>query len=197
MDAIRDSKKLSKKARDRLSEFIKEVALGYGIGTCSPAEIDDMNILRATHVAMHRALDAVDRVTPVRKILVDGDRFEPYLFSSSEEAHRDNNDETPLWVPHACVPHGDATHVNIAAAGILAKVHRDKLVEDRCASDPTLDKNYGFLSNKAYGTARHMQGLRDHGPTVFHRRSYAPVAKCISPSPPHPVVDDVTDADQV
>lgn len=184
LSRIKDSKKMSAATRDRLSDFIKSFATAYGIGTCSPAEIDELNILHATHLAMHRALDAVSEKLRIKNIVIDGTHFQAYFPPKNAEIDCDgyNDDDAPLWLPHACVPQGDATHVNIAAASILAKTHRDKLVESYCSADPSLDQKYAFLSNKAYGTARHLEGLRLHGATNFHRKTYAPVTRVLASS---------------
>jgi ribonuclease HII len=192
---IKDSKKLSEKRRERLAAFIKEYAVAYGIGTASPKEIDELNILHATHRAMHRALDAAIigasvKSVRVNNIVVDGSQFEAYFppthvknYNSSRDRGKENEEEEEeeseeaAWIPHACVEQGDASRLNIAAASILAKTHRDALVRAHCERDPTLDLKYGFLSNKAYGSARHMKGLVEHGVTEHHRTSYAPVKR--------------------
>lgn len=157
---IRDSKKLSAVKRTQLTEFITKRSAGYGVGCATPEEIDRLNIRNATVLAMHRALDELANTgTSIRSILVDGNVFKPYG-----------------QIPHACVVQGDATHINIAAASILAKTRRDAHVEASCADDPSLNERYDFLANKAYGTPRHLSGLRRFGPTPHHRMSFAPVA---------------------
>jgi ribonuclease HII len=165
---IKDSKKLSAKKRDSLSEFIKKFALAYGIGVSTPEEIDRVNILQATYNAMHRALDQVVEKLGTRyaidHIMVDGDRFKPYIAQNGVN-----------WIQHTCVPSGDDIHMNIAAASILAKTHRDHMVDAYVEEDPTLQEKYGFDKNKAYGTVKHIDGLKKYGATQFHRKSFAPV----------------------
>lgn len=175
LEQIKDSKKISAKKRESLADFIKGFASAYGIGTCSPKEIDDHNILNATHIAMHRALNEVERRmadTEITSILVDGDRFNPYFRTKHEH---ENENENGVWIPHVCLPKADVTEIHVAAASILAKTHRDAIVASRCEEDVTLNERYDFLSNKAYGTPKHLAGLKRFGPTRFHRHSFAPV----------------------
>lgn len=184
---LKDSKKLTPRKREEAAEFVKEFASEWAVGTASPAEIDEHNILNATHLAMHRALDGVARarqakgLPPYQNILVDGDRFKPYLYphaDSKEPGQGTTDPDAPMWTPHTLIPNGDATKMSIAAASILAKTHRDKLVMMACDSDNTLNTMYGFGENKAYGTKKHMDGLLSHGPCVHHRNTFAPVVKC-------------------
>jgi ribonuclease HII len=86
-------------------------------------------------------------------------------------------EEQLAWIPYTCEPKADQTNILAAAASIVAKTYRDNMVREKCAQYPELDVKYGFLNNKAYGTKHHLQGLELHGPCVFHRRSFAPVAK--------------------
>jgi ribonuclease HII len=177
LEDVRDSKSMSEKKRDRIATFIKSFAVAWAVGSASPKEIDDVNILNATHLAMHRAIEGVE--TKLRErgderighIAVDGDRFKHYASLLS-----------PEWIPHRCHPGGDATRLDIAAASIIAKTHRDALVGEACRLDPSLNERYGFAKNKAYGTAQHMDGLKTFGPTDHHRRSYAPVAASVAAS---------------
>lgn len=152
---LNDSKKLSAKARARLEGEIKDRALGWAIGMASVAEIDDRNILWATMLAMTRAVDALGH--DVAHVLVDGNRC-------------------PDWRwPATAVVGGDAACLSIAAASILAKEERDRLMIAAAADYP----QYGWASNKGYGSAAHMAALRAHGPTPLHRRSFAPVAQML------------------
>jgi ribonuclease HII len=159
---VRDSKTLTEKGRETAQSYIKRVALGWAIGTASVEEIDRVNILNATMLAMHRALDAVYEQVAFQHICVDGPIFRP--------AFRD--------VPHTCVVGGDATHANISAASILAKCARDALVCTSVRDDPSLAP-YGFASHKGYGTPAHLRALQTHGVTPYHRRTFAPVAKLL------------------
>ena len=148
-EGIRDSKKLSRKKRAQLRTYIEANAVAFGVGMASNKEIDEMNILNATYVAMHRALDEIG--TRFDRILVDGDRFLPYKF-----------------IRHNCQVNGDYRFVSIAAASILAKEHHDEWVVNRFAND----ERYDLLNNRGYGTKKHMQGLTDYGLSSDHRRTF-------------------------
>jgi ribonuclease HII len=160
---IRDSKKVTKKRMPILAAFIQRHAIACGIGRATPTEIDRINILRATMAAMHRALDALN--TPFESILVDGTYFSPYRN-----------------IPHSCRPAADASYLHVAAASILAKNTRDQELTALVHRYPELQK-YELLSNVGYGTAAHMQALREHGPSFIHRTSFAP---CRPPPSSHP-----------
>lgn len=155
---IKDSKKLSATARRELAEFIKENAIDYCVAAVDVATIDRVNILNATMMGMHRALDGLD--IAFDHILVDGNRFKPY--------HK---------VPHTCVVKGDDTYVAIAAASILAKVARDDYMAALGREEGM--SVYGWDSNAGYGTPVHMDALYKHGPSRYHRMSFAPVASAI------------------
>ena len=146
-----DSKKLSARQRDRLEPVIKDLAIAWSVAEASVEEIDALNILRATGLAMWRAVDALD-VKP-RRALVDGN----YAFK----------------LPCAVTPiiNGDATTPSISAASILAKVARDRVMVNLDSVYP----GYGFASHKGYGVKVHAEALRSKGPCAIHRRSYAPV----------------------
>jgi ribonuclease HII len=160
---IKDSKKCTKKLLKELEAYIKETAIAYAIGIAEVEEIDRCNILNATINAMHRALDEIYPKTKFNYIAVDGDRFKPYLPVDS------------TWIEHCCCIDGDGTHLHIAAASILAKTARDKLIETMVDNDPTLDERYSLRSNKGYGTKKHIDGLKAYGATRHHRNSFAPV----------------------
>ena len=149
---LKDSKKLSKQRRKEMSEFIKENAIAYGVSYATNDEIDRMNILNATHLAMHRALDEVGLLFD--QIHVDGDRFTPY---------KD--------VPHMCIIKGDDTCVEISAASILAKVAHDEHIEELVSERPDLEK-FDLLKNMGYGTPKHIESLKKHGFTEFHRKTF-------------------------
>ena len=146
---LRDSKKLSEAQREQYAQRIREQALGWAVGICSPAEIDQMNILQASILAMHRALEQLDLVPQL--ILVDGNRFK-------------------AWgeVPHRCEIRGDGRFCSIAAAGILAKTHRDALMMEAHSGFPT----YGWDRNKGYPTAEHRNAVQTLGPTPLHRLTF-------------------------
>lgn len=152
---LADSKKLSACKRERLYDEIRAKALCCCVAEASVAEIDTLNILQATLLAMRRAVAGL-RLKPV-KVLVDGNRL-PALDILAE-----------------AVVGGDATIQAISAASILAKVHRDRL----CLQLDGLYPQYGFAIHKGYGTARHLQALQNFGACEVHRRSFAPVAMAL------------------
>jgi len=156
LNEIRDSKVITKRKRDILFDYIHECALDKAIAFATAKEVDEQNVLQADLTAMHRALDSLQ--VPVQRVLVDGDHWRPYKDS---EAHT--------------IIDGDAQYLAIAAAGILAKVARDRWIEDIVKEFPDYDTRYGLSTNMGYGTAAHMKGLSEFGATDEHRRSFAPV----------------------
>ena len=146
---LNDSKKLTAKTRCELREEIMSDAVAWAVGVVTPGEIDHINILNASFLAMHRALDALS-VRP-EAVIVDGNRFKPY---------RD--------LPYATIVKGDGKYQAIAAASILAKTFRDDYM-DRLAEEYP---HYGWHSNKGYPTREHREGIRLHGITPYHRKSY-------------------------
>lgn len=153
---LADSKKLSEKKREALFTEIQEKALAYGIARASIEEIDEINILHASMLAMSRAV-ALLAVVP-EHVLVDGNRIPPNLPCSAE-----------------AVVKGDARQAAISAASILAKVTRDRAIVEAAATYP----QYGFEKHKGYPTAQHLEAIRLHGITPIHRRSFAPVKKIL------------------
>ena len=145
---LTDSKKLTDKKRRELFPIIKEQALAYGIGLASEAEIDEINILQATFLAMQRALDQLEIKPDLA--LIDGNR------------------EKDFGVPVKTVVKGDSLSMNIAAASILAKVTRDDLMVELAETYP----QYGFEIHKGYGTKAHYAALTEHGPSPIHRMSF-------------------------
>jgi ribonuclease HII len=155
---VTDSKKLTAKKRDRLFDLIREHC-AFGIAECSAEEIDQMNILRASLLAMARSLELMQRdfnVVPAMA-LVDG------------------NQKPPLSCGIQTIVKGDSLSLSIAAASILAKVTRDRVMEDLCRQFPM----YGWSSNAGYGTATHMAALQEHGATPHHRKTFAPIRDLI------------------
>lgn len=146
---LNDSKKLTERQRDLLRPVIEAEAVAWAVGWCSNEEIDSINILNASILAMHRALDGLD-VTP-GQIVVDGNRFKPY---------RD--------IPAQTIVKGDGKFGNIAAASILAKTHRDELMK-RLAADYPL---YNWEVNKGYPTRDHREAIALHGLTPLHRLTF-------------------------
>lgn len=145
---LTDSKKLTDKKRRELFPIIKEKAIAYGIGMASEQEIDGINILQATFLAMQRALDQLT-VKP-DLALIDGNR------------------DKDFGVPVKTVVKGDSLSMNIAAASILAKVTRDDLMMELAKEYP----QYGFEIHKGYGTRAHYAALTEHGPSPIHRRTF-------------------------
>ena len=152
IQGLNDSKKLTAKERARLEAEIMACAR-FSVAQCCEAEIDDINILQATMLAMTRAVEGLDMAP--RHVLVDGNRLPRWKYSAE------------------AVIGGDAIHPCISAASILAKEYRDRLMIAAAEQYP----QYGWDRNKGYGTAEHLAALRKYGPTPLHRRSFAPVAQ--------------------
>jgi ribonuclease HII len=144
-----DSKKLSAKKRQLLRTLIEQKALAWGVGVVSEKEIDQINILNASFLAMHRALDRLQMIPS--HLLIDGNRFKPYGDIS-----------------HACIIKGDGIYASIAAASILAKTHRDEYMLTLHQEFPP----YGWNKNMGYPTREHRKAVFKHGPTPYHRRSF-------------------------
>jgi ribonuclease HII len=160
LNKIKDSKVLSKRQRDVLFDYVNECALDKAVCYAEAAEVDALNVLQADLTTMHRCLDAL--MVPVERVLADGDHWRPYKDTEG----------------YAIVD-GDAQYLAIAAAGILAKVSRDRWVKEVVAAHPEWDTHYGLSSNMGYGTAKHMTGIKTHGVTGEHRRSFRPVAEAL------------------
>ncbi|MDY0747108.1 ribonuclease HII [Paucibacter sp. R3-3] len=152
---LADSKVLTEKKRERLYDEIHAKALCFCIAEATVEEIDRLNILHATMLAMRRAVEGL-RLKPA-KVLVDGNRI------------------PVLRIPAEAIVGGDAKVQSISAASILAKVHRDRCCVAMHATLP----HYGFAAHKGYGTTEHLAALREHGPCDWHRRSFAPVREAI------------------
>lgn len=165
---IKDSKKCTHKRLIELSEYIKNTAIAWGIGSANVEEIDKHNILNATMMAMHRALDQVYEQVAFENIVVDGNRFKTYI--TPDDCGAD-------FIPHRCIVNGDATELGIAAASIIAKVHRDSCVEEISKEMPEYHDVYKWDKNKGYGTKDHIDALMKYGPTKYHRMSFKPVAE--------------------
>ena len=145
-----DSKKTSPKKRKQIAEWVLDRRIPFAIGVASVEEIDCENILRATEKSMERAVENL--ALPFSLALVDGNHLR-------------------LSFPHILIPKGDATSVRIALASNLAKYDRDSQME----SYDNVDPRFGFAKHKGYGTARHLQAIRDYGATPFHRLTFAPL----------------------
>lgn len=146
---LNDSKKLTEKRRKDLRDQIVRDAVAWAVGVVTPEEIDKINILNASFLAMHRALDQL-AVRP-EAVIVDGNRFNPY------------HD-----LPYTTIVKGDGKYQSIAAASILAKTFRDEYMDSLANEYPY----YDWQKNKGYPTKAHREGIRDHGPSPYHRMSY-------------------------
>ena len=146
---LNDSKQLTEKRRYELRDIIERDAVAWAVGIVTPEEIDRINILNASILAMHRALDQLT-VRP-EAVIVDGNRFKKY---------RD--------LPHTTIVKGDGKYMAIAAASILAKTYRDDYMNQLAEEYP----QYDWQSNKGYPTRKHREAIRQHGTTPYHRMSY-------------------------
>lgn len=152
LEGLNDSKKLSEKKRYALAEQIKEKAVAWAIAECSAAEVDEINVLNASFLAMTRAVEALS-VTP-EFLLIDGNRF-----------------KSTLEIDFECIVKGDGKYMSIAAASILAKCHRDSYITELSKKYP----EYQWSKNKAYPTATHRRAIEKHGITPHHRLTFAGV----------------------
>ncbi len=148
-ELLNDSKQLTEKQRYALRPVIEREAVAWAVGVVSNTEIDKINILSASILAMHRAVDGL-KVRP-EHLLIDGNRFKPYP-----------------GIRHTTIVKGDATMMSIAAASILAKTYRDDFMNGIAAQFP----QYDWLSNKGYPTKKHRAAIRDYGTTPYHRMTF-------------------------
>lgn len=148
-DLLNDSKKLTAKKRYALREVIQRDALAWAVGIVTPEEIDKINILNASFLAMHRALDQLSLCPEA--VIVDGNRFKPYQD-----------------LPFTTIVKGDGKYLSIAAASVLAKTYRDDYMLSLAKEYP----QYDWQSNMGYPTKKHRQAIRDYGITPYHRKSY-------------------------
>lgn len=148
-DVLTDSKKLSKTKRNQIQADIKRDAISWAVAEVSHTKIDEINILNASFLAMHRALDKLE--VKAEYLLIDGNRFNAYK-----------------KLAHKCIVKGDSKYLSIAAASVLAKTYRDDLMETLALKYPF----YGWESNAGYPTKQHRDGIRVNGTTPFHRMSF-------------------------
>ena len=148
-EVLNDSKQLPEALRETLRILIERDAVAWGVGMAMPEEIDRINILNATHRAMHEAVNRLPMEPGY--LLVDGNRFPKYKS-----------------IPHRCIIKGDATYLSVAAASVLAKTHRDSYMRQLHEYYP----HYGWDRNKAYGTEAHIEAIRNHGLSPYHRKSF-------------------------
>lgn len=153
---LNDSKKLSEKKREELYDEINDKAICYGVGIVSEKIIDDINILEATHIAMKEAYDNAD--------VMCMDRLNKHIDMLFVDALKVKN----VDIKQVSIIHGDALSISIAAASIVAKVTRDRMMEEYNKKYP----EYGFAKHKGYGTKAHMDKLKEIGPSDIHRKSF-------------------------
>ena len=146
---LNDSNKLTEKQRDLLRPIIEEKAIAWAVGSYSPKEIDEVNILNASFLSMHRAIDQL--TTKPTSLLIDGNRFTAYK-----------------KIPHHCIIKGDGKYLSIAAASVLAKTYRDDLMKKLAMEYP----KYGWQQNKGYPTKAHRAAIKKYGSTEYHRMSF-------------------------
>ena len=153
---IKDSKKLSRKKRHMLREYIEYNAIDFAVSYKDNTIIDNYNILNATHMSMHDTLDKLNVVPEL--ILVDGNSFKPYYH---------NND----IIDHTCIIEGDNKYLPIACASILAKEYHDDYIKDLVNGDERL-KKYDWENNMCYGTKKHIDAIKEYGITKYHRKTF-------------------------
>jgi ribonuclease HII len=154
---LNDSKKLSRKKREIVREWIEENCI-YEVAYSDEKEIDEINILQATQKAMHKALNGL--MLEPEFLVVDGNFFRNYINKNGD------------YVNHVTVEKGDSLYASISAASVLAKEYHDDYIRELVKENPELDEKYGLLSNMGYGTKKHMDGIKIHGVSKFHRMSF-------------------------
>ena len=150
---IKDSKKLSKKKREELYDYIIETALDWNVNFVDNIEIDKLNILQATMKSMHKNLDKLN--IDIDHAIIDGTYFNKY---------KD--------IDYTTVQKADDKYYSVAAASILAKVSHDRYIEKLCEDEPELNEKYDLLNNMAYGTAKHIEGIKKNGICKYHRKTF-------------------------
>lgn len=167
-DLITDSKKLSAKKRAKALEWIKSNVLTWGVGFAEPAEIDSINILNATKLAMDRAIDnlkqSIKSDLSLNNLIIDGCGW--------EKKFTDYNVKSIIK--------GDAKYLSIAAASIIAKEYHDEHIKQLCQNNPELNEKYDLENNMGYGTKKHLEGLAVHGNSPYHRKSFKPCSGYIN-----------------
>ncbi len=148
-EELNDSKKLSEKQRNKLRTQIENEALAWSVASVSPQEIDEINILKASFLAMHKAIANLGIIPEL--LLIDGNRFTPYQ-----------------GIDHRCIIKGDGIFLSIAAASVLAKTHRDEFMLQLHGRFP----KYKWNQNKGYPTLQHRKAIMEHGQTIWHRKTF-------------------------
>jgi ribonuclease HII len=159
---IKDSKKISKKKRDLLCEWIKNNTKAWGVGWAEPSEIDNINILESTKLAMNRAIDNLKlnfNINNIDTLIIDGSGWD---------------NKFPNYNVYSVIK-GDNKLYSIAAASILAKVYHDNYINELCNNELELDVNYNLLNNMGYGTKKHIDGLYKYGASSYHRKTFKPI----------------------
>ena len=174
---VKDSKKFhSKKKIQEAAEYIKKNALAWHVSFEDEKVIDEINILQATQRSMHtsireaqkkmnKSLNDFTKEDYSYNLLIDGNYFNPIMQLNKNTQKLEN-------IPYITVTKGDNTYASIAAASILAKVERDNYINDLCIQNPTLSEYYGIDSNKGYGAKVHLDGIKTHGITIWHRKTF-------------------------
>ncbi len=169
-EMLNDSKQLTEKKRYALREQVERDAVAWAVGVCTAGEIDKINILHASYLAMHRAIDQL-QVRPTA-LIIDGNRFDLY-YPTVDHSTVDCYDNLPLLydcqpLPYTTIVKGDGKYLSIAAASILAKTYRDDFMNRIAGEYP----QYDWLSNKGYPTKKHRQAIAEYGLTPYHRVTF-------------------------
>lgn len=183
---VKDSKKYhSKKKIEEAANYIKQNAIAWSVNFKDEQIIDNINILQATQLSMHDSiLEIIKQINKTNDVkfhlLIDGNYFNQFTQFNKES----NKIET---IPYVTIEGGDNKYASIAAASIIAKVERDKYIDDLCENYPKLIEHYGINTNKGYGSKQHLNGIKEHGITIWHRKSFG-ICKNYQelPKPPPP-----------
>ena len=173
---MKDSKKFHSKSKMvEVAEYIKDNAIAWSVSYEDEKTIDAINILQATQQCMHKSISEIIKKTIIPntshiKLLIDGNYFKQYTTYNTTHQKIEQLD-------YVCIEGGDNKYSAIAAASILAKVARDTYIEELCTEHPNLVEHYSIDSNKGYGAKKHMDGIQEHGITIWHRRSFGPCKK--------------------
>jgi ribonuclease HII len=173
---VKDSKKFhSKKKIEEVADYIKTTALAWAVAFEDEQTIDEINILQATQQAMHKAIlsakkdflskTTIEQIPCSIYLLIDGNYFKPITNYNNEKKKIES-------LPFTCVEGGDNKFSSIAAASILAKVERDRYIDDLCHKNPELAERYSIDSNKGYGAKKHLDGIKEYGITIWHRKTF-------------------------
>ena len=168
---MKDSKRFSSKRKiEEVAEYIKQNAIAWSIEYEDEKTVDEINILQATYSCMHKCIKNIREQLSIKfnneyseLLMVDGKYFKEYGYFKDEEIQ---------YMPSVCIEKGDNIYTNIAAASILAKVSRDNYIAELCNKHPELISKYKIDSNKGYGSKHHITGIREHGITQYHRKTF-------------------------